>query len=213
MFITRFHPKTMRIPVFQLFFFVFVFKIWPEPHLPQILPGRAPCLCNFDIRTTTTTTKQHPTQGPNPYTHTTTQHLAAVSNMAFCHLHIFRKYTGIQQSGGRLERSRDLVGDPVFWGEEEISWQKFLLSPFWQIVSRTIDRYKVPSRFSFRSHCWVILHTYPRLHNVVTHDTATILWSIITHQPSDFGNSKNLTFKPWRSREVDRMVICSLKPR
>lgn len=31
MFVTRFHPKTTRIPVFFVFWFFFGIKMWPEP--------------------------------------------------------------------------------------------------------------------------------------------------------------------------------------
>lgn len=39
-------------------------------YLPRILPGRAPCLCNFDVTTTKTNNKNDTqTQAPKPHTY------------------------------------------------------------------------------------------------------------------------------------------------
>lgn len=160
MFVTRFYPKTTRIPVF---FHLFVAEEWPEPHRPQILPGRAPFLCNLD-RTTTTkinNKKQHADSSPQT-SHTEPlvlrEAFRVASNMAFL-LHIFQiihwnaKVTGLWGEGRW----------PCIFGERHrlARFFVFLVNCSWEL--NYLQGYLRFPWFFYGSYYWVILHTYPQV--------------------------------------------------
>lgn len=131
--ITRFYPKMTRIPVFSvciLFFFVSV--AWA--YLLQILPGRAPHLCNFDIKNKNQQQNNIQTQAPKPHGDKTT---CALGKFLSGFKHGILSFTFSDNTLGYKSQVAHFEGQMTFgvgWEDPtflERQVGKAFLSPFW----------------------------------------------------------------------------------
>lgn len=94
-------------------------------YLPRILPGRAPCLCNFDVTTTTKTNNKNDTQtqAPKPHTYQPPPCLGKVSRWFQTWHYVF--FTFSDTMWDCKSRAATLshewgCGDPAFWRRSHV---------------------------------------------------------------------------------------------
>lgn len=94
-------------------------------YLPRILPGRAPCLCNFDVTTTTKTNNKNDTQtqAPKPHTYQPPPCLGKVSRWFQTWHYVF--FTFSDTMWDCKSRAATLshewgCGDPAFWKRSHV---------------------------------------------------------------------------------------------
>lgn len=126
-------------------------------YLLQILPGRAPCLCNFDITTTTKnpTTKTTPRLKPPNLTHTKTTCALGMFRSGFKHGILSSSHFQIIRWDAKVTWPLWMVtwlrgwGDPAFL-EKETGWQSLVtfLANLWlgkkKITEPSTETHKIP---------------------------------------------------------------------